>query len=244
MKLTERHLREFFPRDMRFTYYVAKTYGYNFYNDDAAERANEYAMERVIKIYHSEMEFDSNEHLYGFIMSTFRYAILNSFRKKAADKLETYNESQLTYGEGDEEYSIYKKTAVVEDPEYNDTLEKTLSIVKKYFNCNEYRVFELNYLRNYGNAEIAVDMDISQKSVLAIKRRIQKKINEIKFKLDEDGIHREKARIAKAKSEAVIKSDIQTGLRVREEARGKRTKENEEIRARGAEALSWINLNP
>lgn len=244
MKLTERHLGEFFPRDMRFTYYVAKTYGYNFYNDDAAERANEYAMESVLKIYNSEMEFDSNEHLYGFIMSTFRYAILNSFRKKAADKLETYNESQLTYGEGDEEYSIYRKTAIVEGAEYSDTLEKTLDIVKKYFNCNEYRVFELNYLHKYAIAEIAQDMDIPQKSVLAIRRRIQKKINEIKLKLDEDGTQREKERIAKRKSEAITKSDIQTNLRVREEARSRRAQEDKEIRVRGAEALSWIDLNP
>ena len=244
MKLTERHLGEFFPRDMRFTHYVAKTYGYSFFNDEAVERANAEAMVRVLKIYNSEMEFENNEHLYGFIMNTFRYAILNSFRKKSADKLETYNESQLTYGEGNEEYSIYKRTAVVEGSEYNDSVEKMLDIMKRYLNCNEYRVFELKYLYEYSTAQIALDIEISEAAVNTIKRRIQNKFTEIKLKLDEDGIHREKARIEKGKSDSITKANIKTNLRIREEARNRRVEENEEIRVCGAEALSWIDLKP
>jgi hypothetical protein len=71
MKLTERHIREFFPRDMRFTHYVAKRYGYNFKDEFAVEKANAIAMERVIHMYNEGMEFDSKEHLYGYIITAF-----------------------------------------------------------------------------------------------------------------------------------------------------------------------------
>jgi hypothetical protein len=93
MKLTERHIRDFFPRDMRFTHYVAKIYGYNFKDGFAAEKANSIAMDRVISLYNEGMEFENKEHLYGYVTTTFRYAILNSFDRRAADKLEYYNES-------------------------------------------------------------------------------------------------------------------------------------------------------
>lgn len=229
---------------MRFTHYVAKTYGLRFKNDEAVERANAHAMEKVLKLYREEKEFDSNEHLYGFIMNAFRYAILNSFRKTKADKLETYNESKLTFGEGDDEYNLYRSTAVAESNEYDDTVSKMLEIMKKYLTQREYRVFELKYLYEYSTAQIALDVEVSKAAVETIKKRIQKKIIEIKNKIDEDGINKQRIQINKAKNQSITNARIQTDIRLRKDLRDQRIKQNEEIRVRSAEALSWIDTNP
>lgn len=229
---------------MRFTHYAAKIYGYKFKNADAADKANAMAMEKVLKLYREEMEFENNKHLYGFIMNTFRYAILNSFRKKSADKLETYNESQLTYGEGKEEYSVYYNSATSSDKEYSDSAKTMIDIMKKSFSDIEFRVFYLKYEYDYSVKEIANDLEISTAAVSTIKRRIQKKFNQIKLNLDEDGVEREKKLAEKAKSKAILRASIHSNIRLREEARNRRVEKNEKKRVCRSEALSWINIDP
>ena len=180
MKLTERHIRDFFPRDMRFTHYVAKIYGYNFKDGFAAEKANSIAMDRVINLYNEGMEFESKEHLYGYVTTTFRYAILNSFDRRAADKLEYYNESQLTSGEGDEEYNRFLALATVEANEYDNSVDKIIQIMKATMNPVEFKVFELKYNYNYTTPIIAREVELSCAKVTTIQKRIKKKFNKIK----------------------------------------------------------------
>jgi RNA polymerase sigma factor (sigma-70 family) len=244
MKLTERHIREFFPRDMRFTHYVAKRYGYNFKDGFAAEKANSIAMERVIEMYNEGMEFESKEHLYGYVITTFRYAILNSFDKRAADKLEYYNESQLTYGDGDEEYNKFLHTAVVETEEYDNSVDKIIQIMKVTMNPIEFKVFELKYKYDYTVEIIGREVELSPSRVSTIQRRIKTKFNKIKQKIDEDGIEAEKKRNEIRKNEAIERARKQTNIRLRTEARNKRLEEDEKERIRRAETLSWININP
>ena len=243
MKLTERHIREFFPRDMRFTHYVAKKYGYNFKDEFAVEKANSIAMERVIEIYNDGKEFENKEHLYGYIMTSFKFSILTSFDKRAADKLEYYNESQLTYGEGDEEYNKFLATAVVEPEEYSNSAEKIIQLMKATMNPIEFKIFELKYNYNYTTPIIAREVELSCAKVSTIQRRIKNKFNKIKQKLDEDGIETEKERAQIRKNKAVERAREQANLRLRIEARDKRIKEDEKERIRRAETLSWININ-
>lgn len=244
MKLTERHIREFFPRDMRFTHYVAKRYGYNFKDEFAVEKANAIAMERVIHMYNEGMEFDNKEHLYGYIMTAFKFSILNSFDKRAADKLEYYNESQLTYGEGDKEYNKFLATAVVAADEYSNSAEKIIQIMKATMNPIEFKVFELKYNHNYNVEIIAREVELSPSKVTTIQRRIKNKFNIIKSKIDEDGIEAEKKRAQIRENEAIERAHKQANIRLRVEARNKRIEEDEEERIRCAETLSWININP
>lgn len=244
MKLTERHIREFFPRDMRFTHYVAKINGYNFKNDFAVEKANAIAMEKVLTMYNEGMEFESKEHLYGYIINSFKFSILNSFDKRAADKLDYYNESELTSGEGDEEYNRFLNLATVEADEYNNSVEKILQIMKATMNAVEYQVFHLKYTYSYTVNSIARELELNPSMVTAIQRRIKKKFNKIKQKLDEDGIEREKERAQNRKNEAIKRASEQADIRLRIEARNKRLKEDEEKRIRRAETLSWINIDP
>ncbi len=243
MKLTERHIREFFPRDMRFTHYVAKKYGYNFKDEFAVEKANSIAMERVIEMYNDGMEFENKEHLYGYIMTSFKFSILTSFDKRAADKLEYYNESQLTYGEGDEEYNKFLATAVVEPEEYSNSAEKIIQLMKATMNPIEFKIFELKYNYNYTTPIIAREVELSCAKVSTIQRRIKNKFNKIKQKIDEDGIETEKERAQIRKNKAVERAREQANLRLRIEARDKRIKEDEKERIRRAETLSWININ-
>ena len=244
MKLTERHIREFFPRDMRFTHYVAKRYGYNFKDEFAVEKANAIAMERVIHMYNEGMEFDNKEHLYGYIMTAFKFSILNSFDKRAADKLEYYNESQLTYGDGDEEYNKFLATAVVSANEYSNSAEKIIQIMKATMNPIEFKVFELKYNYNYNAEIIAREVELSPSKVTTIQRRIKNKFNIIKSKIDEDGIEAEKKRAQIRENEAIERAHKQANTRLRVEARNKRIEEDKKERIRRAETLSWININP
>jgi len=228
---------------MRFTHYVAKKYGYNFKDEFAVEKANSIAMERVIEIYNDGMEFENKEHLYGYIMTSFKFSILTSFDKRAADKLEYYNESQLTYGEGDEEYNKFLATAVVEPEEYSNSAEKIIQLMKATMNPIEFKIFELKYNYNYTTPIIAREVELSCAKVSTIQRRIKNKFNKIKQKLDEDGIETEKERAQIRKNKAVERAREQANLRLRIEARDKRIKEDEKERIRRAETLSWININ-
>ena len=243
MRLTERHIREFFPRDMRFTHYVAKKYGYNFKDACAVEKANFIAMERIIEMYNKGVEFDNKEHLYGYIMMTFKFCILNSFDKRAADKLEYYNESQLTYGDGDDEYNKFLAMATVEADEYNNSVDKIVQIMKATMNPVEFKVFELKYNYNYTTPIIAREVELSCARVTTIQKRIKKKFNKIKEKLDEDGIQAEKNRAQIRENEAFQRASNEADRRLRAEARDKRLKKDEEERIRRAETLSWININ-
>jgi hypothetical protein len=244
MKLTERHIRDFFPRDMRFTHYVAKIYGYNFKDGFAAEKANSIAMDRVISLYNEGMEFENKEHLYGYVTTTFRYAILNSFDRRAADKLEYYNESQLTSGEGDEEYNRFLALATAEANEYDNSVDKIIQIMKATMNPVEFKVFELKYNYNYTTPIIAREVELSCANVTTIQKRIKNKFNKIKDKLDEDGRESEKKRAQIRKNEAIERSRKQADIRLRSEARNKRIEEDEKERIRRSETLSWININP
>jgi len=244
MKLTERHIRDFFPRDMRFTHYVAKIYGYNFKDGFAAEKANSIAMERVISLYNEGMEFESKEHLYGYVTTTFRYAILNSFDRRAADKLEYYNESQLTSGEGDEEYNRFLALATIEANEYDNSVDKIIQIMKVTMNPVEFKVFELKYNYNYTTPIIAREVELSCSKVSTIQKRIKNKFNKIKEKLDEDGRESEKKRAQIRKNEIIERSREQANIRLRAEARNKRIEEDEKERIRRSETLSWVNINP
>jgi len=229
---------------MRFTHYVAKRYGYNFKDEFAVEKANAIAMERVIHMYNEGMEFDNKEHLYGYVMTAFKFSILNSFDKRAADKLEYYNESQLTYGEGDKEYNKFLATAVVAADEYSNSAEKIIQIMKATMNPIEFKVFELKYNYNYNAEIIAREVELSPSKVTTIQRRIKNKFNIIKSKIDEDGIEAEKKRAQIRENEAIERAHKQANTRLRVEARNKRIEEDKKERIRRAETLSWININP
>ena len=245
MRITEKQLGEFFPRDMRFTHYVAKRYGYNFKDDAAVEKANSLAMEEVLKIYNEGKEFDSKEHLYGFVMMTFKFAILNSFStRRGNDRLKIYNESQLVYGEGDDEYNMFLSTAVEEDEHYDDTVESTINLLKKVLTPIEFDIFDMKYNKNYSRAEIIERTGLTWFVIDQKRKSIKKKYNQIKEKIDEDGLYKRKAAEEQRQAKAIAIANRKAYQELRREARRKRLEEEKRQAHRRSEAMSWLNLEP
>ena len=126
MKITEKDLRNWFPRDMRFLHFCAKYYGYSFHNDEVVERANHLAVLNVMRLVNRDQEFEDEAHMTGMVMSSFRYAILNSYSNSLSaneKNLEVRNDSELTYGFGDEEYSKYQASAVADTKEIDNLVD-------------------------------------------------------------------------------------------------------------------------
>lgn len=245
MRITEKQLEEFFPRDMRFTHYVANRYGYNFKNSTAVEKANSIAMEKVLDIYNKGVEFTDNKHLYGMVMSIFRYAIMDSFYKKVNDeRLEIYNESQLIYGEDDDEYSIFKATAVVEVEEYDDTVEATINLMKKVLSPLEYNIFDMKYSKGLSRRQIIERTGLSWWQIEKERKSIKNKYNQIKEKIDEEGIYKRKAAEKRRQDEAISAANREAYRELRKKARRKRFEEEKRQAHRRSEAMSWLNLEP
>lgn len=244
MRITEKQLEEFFPRDMRFTHYVANRYGYNFKNKEAVEKANALAMEAVMKLYNEGREFDNNEHLYGFVMMTFRYAILNSFSKRSInDRLNIYNESELTYGNPGDEYNVFLASAVADEEEYDDTVESTINLLKSVLSPMEFNIFDMTY-RGFSRELIAERTEITTFKVDTIRKSIRNKYKKIQEKIYEYGDYENKAAEERRKSEAVAEANRKADQQLRREARRKRLEEEKRQAHRRSEAMSWLDLEP
>jgi RNA polymerase sigma factor (sigma-70 family) len=237
MKITEEHLKEFFPRDMRFTHYVAKRYGYRFKNDEAVEKANYEAALKVLKLYSEGMEFDDNKHLYGFVMTTIRYAILNSFRGNANEQnLEVRPESDYIYGYDDDETSTMQYHMPVTNNSYDDSGDQLYKMMQKILNPIERQVLQLKYEKDYTFKEIANHMGITIKHVRAITYRIKNRYNSLnnRIKLQEYEYSLE--------NKNAFKVVQQTNDRIQRQAQLESTRANKEERERYNETMSWLDI--
>ena len=179
MRITEKHLGEFFPRNQRFLYYVAKRYGYSFFSDLGVEKATFYAQESVIKMYNEGKEFESNEHLYGVVMSSFRFAMLKSFTKTANERdLDIRPDSDFITNY-DSPSTIVEKKSVSQEKIYDDTADVMYGLLKKTLNPIEFSVFDLKNKKDYGLKEIATELDLPLTTVNTIRTRIVTKYNKI-----------------------------------------------------------------
>jgi len=121
MKIEERHFKQWFPKDNRFLHFCAKYYGMSFHNDEVVEEASFQALKNVMRVYKREQEFGDEPEMMGMVMSCFRFGILNAYdTHKRRNRLPYNNESELTYGEGKEEYSKFLNSAVSHDKEYDN----------------------------------------------------------------------------------------------------------------------------
>jgi RNA polymerase sigma factor (sigma-70 family) len=237
MKITEKHLKEFFSRDMRFTHYVAKKYGLSFKNDAAVERANFEAQMKVLKLYNKQMEFDDSKHLYGFVMSTIRYAILNSFRGNSNEEnLDIRPESDYIYGYDDDKVSTMQYHMPVTHNSYDDSEEQIYNMMKKILTPTEKRVLELKYIKDYTFKEIANDMGITINHVRNITHRIKTRYktltNRIKLQEYEYSLENKNA----------LKVVQQTNSRIQRQAQIKSARANKEKTERYNKAMSWLNI--
>ena len=86
VKITRKQLREFLPADGRFIHFVAKRNGYTFFDQEVVDSATfDFAM-KLTKMYNDGMEFENNEHLYGYVMNAARFSILGAYYERNRER--------------------------------------------------------------------------------------------------------------------------------------------------------------
>jgi len=189
MKITEKDLRNWFPRDMRFLHFCAKYYGYSFHNDEVVERANHLAVLNVMRLVNRDQEFEDEAHMTGIVMSSFRYAILNSYSNSltANEKnLEVRNESEVTYGDGSEEYSKYQESAVSNDKEIDNLLDVVRDYAETKLPYLERRALLECVIGESTMKELATDTDTTVRQVHLAKQKAIRRVKKLIGVLDEN----------------------------------------------------------
>ena len=189
MKITERDLRNWFPADRRFLHFCAKYYGYSFHNDEVVERANHLAVLNVMRLVNRDEEFEDEAHMTGIVMSSFRYAILNSYSNSltANEKnLEVRNESEVTYGDGSEEYSKYQESAVSSDKEIDNLLDVVRDYAETKLPYLERRALLECVIGESTMKELATDTDTTVRQVHLAKQKAIRRVKKLIGVLDEN----------------------------------------------------------
>ena len=189
MKITERDLRNWFPADRRFLHFCAKYYGYSFRNDEVVERASHLAVLNVMRLVNRDEEFEDEAHMTGIVMSSFRYAILNSYSNSltANEKnLEVRNESEVTYGDGSEEYSKYQESAVSSDKEIDNLLDVVRDYAETKLPYLERRALLECVIGESTMKELATDTDTTVRQVHLAKQKAIRRVKKLIGVLDEN----------------------------------------------------------
>ena len=189
MKITERDLRNWFPADRRFLHFCAKYYGYSFHNDEVVERASHLAVLNVMRLVNRDEEFENEAHMTGIVMSSFRYAILNSYTNSLSaneKNLEVRNESEVTYGDGDDEYSKYQANAIADTKE----IDNLIDVVRDYAETNlpylQRRALMECVIGESSMKELATDTDTSVRKVHLAKQKAIRRIKKFIGVLNEN----------------------------------------------------------
>ena len=189
MKITERDLRNWFPADRRFLHFCAKYYGYSFRNDEVVERASHLAVLNVMRLVNRDEEFENEAHMTGIVMSSFRYAILNSYSNSLSaneKNLEVRNESEVTYGDGSEEYSKYQANAIADTKE----IDNLIDVVRDYAETNlpylQRRALIECVIGESSMKELATDTDTSVRKVHLAKQKAIRRIKKFIGVLNEN----------------------------------------------------------
>jgi len=177
MKITERDFKDYFPKNNRFLHFCAKFYGYSFYSDEVVESAAHHALLNVMRMYNREQEFEDEKEKNGMIMSSFRFGILAAYDEfKRKERLPTKNESQLTYGVGDDEYNKYLHSAVSSDKEYNNIYELLREFIDTNLTHPEALVIRDNILEGKTYSHISSLNDISVTALRSARERALNKL--------------------------------------------------------------------
>jgi len=189
MKITEKDLRNWFPRDMRFLHFCAKYYGYSFHNDEVVERANHLAVLNVMRLVNRDQEFEDEAHMTGIVMSSFRYAILNAYSNSLSaneKNLEVRNDSELTYGFGDEEYSKYQASAVADTKEIDNLVDFVTEYAETNLPYLQRRALVECVIGESTMKELATDTDTSVRKVHLAKQKAIRRVKKLIGALNEN----------------------------------------------------------
>ena len=185
MILTDRKLKGFFPTDNRFIHFVAKKYGYTFWNDDNVNNARYHSIVNVTRYLKKYgYDFEDEGKIVSMLMYSIRYGILESYsqyKKKNERLLDIRTESEFVYDVDSEMYNAYTKALAVDDDDlgglhmlYKNTVEYSLTET-------ESNVLSKS-LAGYNLTEIDNMYDLKPKAAYCAKKRIVTKFkNAIKL---------------------------------------------------------------
>lgn len=240
MKITDKDLRNWFPRDMRFLHFCAKHYGYSFHNDEVVERANHLAILNVMRLVNRDEEFEDEAHMTGIVMSSFRYAILNAYTSSLSaneKNLDVRNESDVTYGEGSEEYNKYQESAVSNDKEVDNLID----VVKEYAETNlpylQRRALLECVIGESTMRELSEDTDTTVRQVHVAKQTAIRRVKKLIGVLDEN-----EKKYGKKETNGEYISPSRSKLQI--EIQLEPVRRNEERERDYSKAMSFIHTPP
>ena len=142
MKLTAKKLNDFFGADT-FVKFVGKKYGWFCKNDDDLAEVRFFSIRACMRAV--DKEFEDDKHLYGFVEKCVANAYLSMLNDKQLQKnnLPIANESELTYGDGEESFSLYEIYAVSDSPEYDNKMEYLYKVMDNVLSQDEREFFSL-----------------------------------------------------------------------------------------------------
>lgn len=237
MRLTEKDFKEYFPKDNRFLHYCAKHYGLSFHNDEVVEEASYRALENVMRMYNRNQEFENEAEKTGLVMSSFRYGILSAYDTiKRRRRLDCRTESEVTYGDSDDEYNKYQESAVSNDKEYDNLNNLLLEFIDSKLTPAERIIIKENIIGNNTYSMISSNHGITVNALRAAKERAIRKLrNYAKTITSTDHTKSKEGDNKRYVSEARSRLRIQTLIESAQEEQDKRN--------RYSEALAFVYLD-
>ena len=125
----------------------------------------------------------------GIVMSSFRYAILNAYTNSLSaneKNLDVRNESEVTYGDGDEEYSKYQANAIADTKEMNNLVDFVTEYAETNLPYLQRRALIECVMGQSTMKELATDTDTSVRKVQLAKQKAIRRVKKLIGALDEN----------------------------------------------------------
>lgn len=176
IKITERDMKKWFPANRRFLHFCAKYYGLSFFSDIVVEEAEYQAMLNVMRLYNREQEFDDDKHLYGTIMSCFKFGILSAYAaQERKSVLDSRCESEMVYTTSKGETNYFDSLLVSLDKPYDTTYNLIYDCIEQDMTPIEAGAIRMVYLEQKSLQEAATEMECKYNTIkLALLRGLTK----------------------------------------------------------------------
>ena len=140
-------------------------------------------------LYNREQEFESEQHMFGTVMSAFRFAILNSYQSMGGANrrnLKLMYDSDLTYlNVSSDEFSLYKAACISYDKPHDVVHEKLNEYIDTQLPIIEREVVRRHIMNDEDAKVVAEDLDITTNNIRSAKARAFRKIRNFRNSLDE-----------------------------------------------------------
>ena len=204
MKLTDKKLAEFFPRDNRFIHFCAKRYKYSFWSDETVEDARYYSLLNVMRYFRKNgNDFEDEAAIIAFVMTCIRYGILSAFsdrdnRKKRIDL--RYESEFIMTGDDSSEYNFFESKLGVEDTfsdtHYTDLLDH---LREHTLTERQNKVLQECLIDGKTMREFSVEHNVPQSTVESEKRKIRLRFKKLIEQEDESKVSSNKECVPQVK---------------------------------------------